>query len=168
MGEERVADIIAHNAAQNEDIIVSRFSVEAHRVVELMPKYFVSCWVPRADFYVIVQDKWPSVFYYEDIAEKYGNDQKVMYVGEDMDVCAEHVRRWNNPVSFGSFSNGTHSTAMRLDVGLPYGPDYKQHLDYTVAAFGNIERLRYASISTLYATHFLYQRSFNVWSPNSS
>jgi len=168
MGEGHVTHLVAHNAATNDQLIVSRFSVEAHKVVDLMPKYFVSCWVPRADLYVIVQDKWPSVFYYEDVVERYGNDQKVLYIGENMEVCAEHARRWGKPVAFGLFDYSAHATSMRLDVGLPSGSEGQDYLELIGQAFGNIERLRYTSLAALYTVHTFYKSAFNVWPQNSS
>lgn len=168
MGEGHVANLVAHNASLNEGIIVSRFSVEAHKVIELMPKYFVSCWVPKADLYVIVQDKWPSVFYYEDVVERYGNDQKVLYIGDNMEVCAEHTRRWGKPVAFGLFDYSAHATSIRLDVGLPSGREGQDYLELIGQAFGNIERLRYTSLAALYTVHTFYKSAFNVWPQNSS
>ena len=42
MGEGSKAHFVAHNAAQGDDVFVSRFSVNMHEVVQLMPLYAVT------------------------------------------------------------------------------------------------------------------------------
>jgi len=164
MGEGNKAHIIAHNAAQGEDVFVSRFSVNAHEAIQLMPLYAVSVWVPRADLYIIVQDMWPSVFYFEDVAEKYGAIQNVMYVvDDDMNVCAEHMRRWNSrPVCAAKVSSGLVAGTISIDVGVPSSHEGAMYTEFAQQVFGKVQRLRVTSLAAMYYAEELDRKMYKT------
>lgn len=163
MGEGSKAHLVAHNAAQAKDIIVSRFSVEPHKALNYMPLYMVSYWVPRADLYVIVNDKWPNILYFEDVAEKYGPDQKVLYVTKDMEVCTEHLRRWNSgQVGCAMVNSGDNLGTITMDVGLPSGPDFDEYLKLITMTFGHISRLRYTTLASMYSLFMMDRHAYRT------
>ena len=169
MGEGSKAHLVAHNAAQGDDVFVSRFSVNMHEVVQLMPLYAVTTWVPRADFYIIVQDMWPSVFYFEDVAHKYGAIKNVMYVvDEDMDVCAEHMRRWNSrPVCAAKVSSAPIPMTINIDLGVPSSHEGEMYKSLVQQVFSKVERIRVSSLAGMYYLETLDRRIFTTLLQNS-
>lgn len=152
MGDSMKAHIIAQNATQgDDDVFVSRFSVNAQQVIKLAPAYAVTTFVPRADFYVIVQDTWPTIFYFEDVADKYGVLQNVMYVVNDsMDVCMSHIQRWNMyPICAAKVSIDVGKTTMNMDLGIPTGNEGALYMKLVQKTFNGIERLRVTSFNVM-------------------
>lgn len=170
MGEGNKAHIIAHHAAQGDDVFVSRFSIDVYEITQLMPLYAVSFWVPRADFYIIVQDKWPSVFYFEDVAEKYGAIQNVMYVVDNnMNVCIEHMHRWNShPVCAAKVSSGLVAGTINVDVGVPSSHEGTMYTELAQQVFGKVQRLRVTSLAAMYYAGELDAKMYKTLIQNSS
>jgi hypothetical protein len=160
MGDSDLAHLVATNASKSDNAIVSRFTIDIHGVMNLTPNYLLSYWVPRADLYVIVQDRWPNLFYFEDVADKFGPDQAVLYVGENMEVCTEHVRRWSYSVSFAAPCFSPTPDKLRLDVGLATTHQNSHQEGLIRATFSNIERLRCTHIANLSDIHIMELRTF--------
>lgn len=161
MGDSDLAHLVATNASKGDGVVASRFTTDIRSALNTIPSYLLSYWVPRADLYVIVQDRWPNLFYFEDVADKFGPDQTVLYIGESMKVCAEHTRRWSYPVSFATPYFSPTPGQLRLDVGLATGCDGERHQKLIQGVFGNIERLRFTHIANLLNIYMMEFRAFN-------
>lgn len=152
MGLSDEAHIIAQNAVRGIDTVVTCFSTKPLETLRLAPMYAVSYWVPKADFYIVVADNvWP-ISYFNDVAEKYGANHNVMYVGYDLSVVTEHVRKFQDAsASFCEMSEGSVYGEVKLDIALPSGPRYYDHKSTLLTTFKNVERLRLTTLPFLYA-----------------
>lgn len=160
MGDSDLAHLVATNASKGDGVVASRFTTDIRSALNTIPSYLLSYWVPRADLYVIVQDRWPNLFHFEDVADKFGPDQTVLYIGESMEVCAEHTRRWLYPVSFAAPYFSPTPGKLRLDVGLATTHQNSHQEGLIRATFGNIERLRCTHIANLFNIHVMELRTF--------